>query len=151
MENQETETNLIHCIYSSAEAIEFSPDDIVALLEKARINNAKLGITGMLLYDKGAFFQVLEGEPEAVTALLETIKRDDRHQKFVKLIEESIEERDFSEWTMGYSGVKASDLKRIEGFNDFFGSGKRYIDLDEGRAKALLKGFKDGKWRASLN
>ena len=145
------EENLIHCAYASVEAVEFSEQDIVELLEQARVSNMELGITGMLLYDNGAFFQVLEGELEPVTRLLEKIQQDPRHERFIKIIQEDIEARDFSEWTMGYSGVKSSELKSIEGLNDFFGSGKRYIDLDKGRAKTLLKGFKEGKWRGAIS
>lgn len=151
MDVEKQEENLIHCIYSSVEAVEFSPEDISELLEQARINNATLGVTGMLLYDKGAFFQLLEGQQEVVDPLLKKIQGDERHEHFIKIIQEDIEQRDFAEWTMGYSGVKSDELRSIEGLNDFFGSGKRYIDLDEGRAKTLLKGFKEGKWRASID
>ena len=151
MEVSEAEKNLIHCVYSSVQSVEFSPEDIAELLDIARTNNAKLGITGMLLYDKGAFFQLLEGPISVVCPLLEKIQKDERHEHFVKIIQEDITERDFSEWTMGYSGIKSDELRNIEGLNDFFGSGKRYVDLDEGRAKTLLKGFRAGKWRATID
>lgn len=150
MEAENDKGNLVHCIYSSVETVEFSQDDILSLLEKARLNNSTLGITGMLLYDSGSFFQVLEGAPEKVTSLLEVIQKDKRHDKVVKIIYEDIEERDFSEWTMGFSGFTRQELMNIEGMNDFFQSNKYYTDLDEGRAKMLLKAFKDGKWRASI-
>lgn len=150
MEAENDKENLVHCIYSSVETVEFSQDDILSLLEKARLNNSTLGITGMLLYDSGSFFQVLEGAPEKVTSLLEVIQKDKRHDKVVKIIYEDIEERDFSEWTMGFSGFTRQELMNIEGMNDFFQSNKYYTDLDEGRAKMLLKAFKDGKWRASI-
>ena len=150
METENDKENLVHCIYSSVETVEFSQDDILSLLEKARLNNSTLGITGMLLYDSGSFFQVLEGAPEKVTSLLEVIQKDKRHDKVVKIIYEDIEERDFSEWTMGFSGFTRQELMSIEGMNDFFQSNKYYTDLDEGRAKMLLKAFKDGKWRASI-
>ena len=68
-----------------------------------------------------------------------------------KIIYENIDNRDFSEWTMGYSDVTKEDLRKIEGLNDFFRSNSSYIDLDKGRAKTLLKAFKDGQWRASIN
>ena len=120
------------------------------LLDKAKRKNAQLGVTGMLLYDKGSFFQVLEGDPETVKSLIKTIQKDDRHDHVVKIIFEPIEERDFSDWTMGYSDLKIDDLNHIEGVNDFFQSGKKFVDLDEGRTKSLLKAFKSGQWRSSL-
>ncbi len=151
MEAEEKKENLVHCIYSSVGTIEFSQDDILALLEKARRNNAGLGVTGMLLYDSGSFFQVLEGEPEVVTSLLEKIQQDKRHDRVVRIIYEEIEARDFSEWTMGYSGVTREDLRNVEGLNDFFRGNNHYADLDEGRAKTLLKAFREGQWRSSIN
>ncbi|BBB31137.1 BLUF domain-containing protein [Neptunomonas japonica] len=151
MDTEDNKEDLVHCVYTSAQTIEFSQDDIVALLEKARIKNSALGVTGMLLCDSGSFFQILEGTPEAVMSLLTVIQRDKRHDRVVKVIYESIEVRDFSEWTMGYSGVTREDLKSIEGLNDFFHTTNQYTDLDEGRAKTLLKAFKEGKWRSSLS
>jgi hypothetical protein len=151
MEDEKAVKEWVHCIYSSAATVAFSKDDIMALLVEARKNNLDKGITGMLLYDNGSFFQVLEGEPSAVTSLLKTIQDDTRHNQVVKIIYEKIDERDFSTWTMGFSEVTRKDLTEIEGLNDFFQSSRLFIDLDEGRAKLLLKAFKDGKWRTSIN
>lgn len=151
MDAERDSVSLVHCVYSSVETIVFSQEGIVALLEKARKNNSELGVTGMLLYDNGSFFQVLEGKPDVVTALLEKIKEDDRHYRVVKIIYEEIDNRDFSEWTMGYSGVTREDLGKIQGLNDFLRADNRYSDLDEGRAKTLLDAFKDGQWRTSIS
>lgn len=151
MEAKTNKEALVHCIYSSAETTPFSQKDITTLLGKARFNNDKLGVTGMLLYDNGSFFQILEGQPETVTLILDEIQKDQRHNHIVKIIHEEIEERNFSDWTMGYSGVTREDLKSIEGLNDFFLANKQYTELDEGRAKTLLKAFKEGKWRATIS
>ncbi|MFK7977132.1 MAG: BLUF domain-containing protein [Halioglobus sp.] len=141
---------LVHCIYTSAGAVEFTQDDILALLDKCRKNNAELGVTGMLLYEDGSFFQVLEGKPQVVDALLQKIQKDERHSQVTKLIYEEIELRDFGEWTMGYSGVTTQEIASIAGLNDFFRSNRPYLQLDEGRTKKLLKAFKEGQWRATL-
>lgn len=144
-------TDLVHCIYSSAETKTFTHEEIIALLEVARANNSKLGVTGILLYDNGSFFQVLEGEPSVVKSLYDKIGTDDRHRAVSKIVYEPIEERDFSEWTMGYAGITREELNRIDGLNDFFCGQQSYIDLDEGRAKTLLNAFKEGKWRNSIS
>ena len=151
MKTEKAKEALVHCIYSSLQTIDFSQEDIVTLLEKARKNNAASKVTGMLLYDNGSFFQILEGNPSVVLPLLDIIEKDKRHDRVVRIIYEDISHRDFSEWTMGYSGVTREDLKSIDGMNDFFQGNANYIDLDEGRAKTLLKAFKDGKWRTSIN
>ena len=151
VEVEEVQEELVHCIYTSVGTEPFSKEYIVDLLDKAKKKNAALGVTGMLLYDEGSFFQVLEGDPDAVSSLVKTIQKDERHDRVVKLILEPIEARDFSDWTMGYSDIKLDDLNQIEGMNDFFQSGSTFGDLDEGRTKKLLEGFKSGKWRTSLN
>ncbi len=143
-------TQLIHCIYSSSSTIEFTQLEFLQLLETAREINSKLDITGILLYEDKSFFQVLEGPPRAVKVLYEKIGRDKRHDKVIKIIEEPIQARGFSQWTMGYTGVTRKELKEIEGLNDFFSSQQCYTDLDESRAKTLLQAFKSGKWRASI-
>ncbi|MHA2938751.1 BLUF domain-containing protein [Vibrio sp. RC27] len=141
---------LIRCIYSSSATEQFTHDDITALLEKARKHNASINVTGMLLYDAGSFFQVLEGDRQVVEALYEKIAKDPLHDNVKKVIVELVEERDFSEWTMGYSGVTRQDLRNIEGLNDFFSTKRCFTELDEGRAKTLLAAFKDGRWRNTL-
>lgn len=61
------------------------------------------------------------------------------------MIEESIVERAFGLWTMGHAKVSAKELSEIPGLNDFFTSGKSYLELGEGRAKSLLEAFKEGR------
>ncbi len=151
MNDGEHKEKLTHYIYSSAATVDFSHDDIISLLEVARKNNAKLGVTGMLLYDNGSFFQILEGQPQVVDSIYEKIEKDKRHNQVKKIICEEIEKRDFAEWTMGHAGLTRAELLKIEGFNDFFQGQKNLIDLDEGRAKTLLNAFKEGKWRSAIN
>ena len=67
------EAELIHCIYTSAAVGEFTESDIMELLTIAKDNNAKLDVTGMLLYDSGSFFQILEGKASAVETLFRKI------------------------------------------------------------------------------
>lgn len=143
--------DLVHCIYCSASAEKrLSSRELEALLEQCRRNNAKSGITGILLYHDGAFFQVLEGDRPVVEALFAKIARDDRHTRATTIVLESIEERTFGAWTMGYPNLSAKDLAQIAGLNDFFTGGRSYMELGAGRAKTLLAAFKEGRWRASL-
>lgn len=140
--------DLVHCIYcSAARDPNLSQEGLDAILEHSRLNNAKRGVTGMLLYDSGAFFQVLEGDRAQIEALYERIESDPRHHHVTKLITEPIEQRDFGSWSMGYPRVTTEDLKRIPGLNDFFAKGFSFRDLEPGRAKTLLAAFKQGKWR----
>lgn len=150
MESEESEENLVHCIYASAATEEFTPAELDELLSVARRNNNKLGITGMLLYEKGSFFQILEGASEAMEPLYQKISADKRHSRITKLIFEPIEARSFANWSMGHATVSINQLSEIEGLNDFFQSGKCFTELDDGRAKKLLRSFKEGRWRSAL-
>ena len=49
-------------IYLSSATEMFTKEKLLALLEQSRPNNARLGITGILLYSNGNFMQTLEGE-----------------------------------------------------------------------------------------
>ncbi len=139
---------LIHCIYCSAiTEEELSAENLEEILEQSRNNNQKCDVTGILLFESGAFFQVLEGDRAVVEALYRKIEGDPRHQRVTKLISEPIEERAFGEWSMGYPKVTTKELQEIEGLNDFFARGNSFMDLEEGRAKVLLEAFKKGQWR----
>lgn len=142
---------LVHCIYCSASNEgEFGSEDLKALLEKCRVNNARRDVTGMLLYQQRSFFQILEGERGTVEALFEKIAADPRHTRVTRVILETIAERAFAGWSMGYPRVGAKELAQIPGLNDFFGRASSYLELGPGRAKTLLAAFRDGRWRASL-
>ena len=145
------ESDLILLCYASAATRQFNKEDIVSLLLQARAKNARLGISGMLLYVAPSFFQILEGERAVVESLYETITRDQRHGAVLKLIEESIEKRSFADWTMGYADVSRTELSAIPGLNDFFVRGVAFNDMEPGRAKILLEAFRQGKWRRHLS
>lgn len=130
--------------------VDFSKDDLVELLERSRNNNAAVDVTGMLLYVDGSFFQILEGPEEAVDALAAKIETDERHGQMTVIMRETIATRSFSEWTMGFADITASEIDEIEGMNDFFDGQRSLADIDGGRAKKLLTAFAKGRWRVRL-
>lgn len=142
--------SLSHLIYASAAREAFTADTLLALLEQSRRKNAALGVTGMLLFIDGSFFQVLEGEEAAVEALYERIERDPRHAKVTLIIQEPTVRRSFGDWTMGHAQVTREELASVPGLNDFFGAGSCLTRLDPGRAAKLLAAFAAGRWRARL-
>ena len=144
-------SHLILVIYTSAATQYFDPNTLLALLEKARAKNASLGVTGMLLFENGSFFQILEGPEAAVDSLYKTIAQDNRHEKVVTIIREPIAKRAFAEWTMGLADVSLQNLDEIVGLNDFFSSGKSFDGTNPGRAKKLLDAFRQGRWRSKVS
>jgi hypothetical protein len=95
--------------YFSRNAIEASGGLLDAEIEKilttARTNNAKLNVTGALLFSGGCFAQVLEGPLEAVETLFEQIECDPRHRNVTILHFKPANTRNFGDWTMAYAGA----------------------------------------------
>jgi hypothetical protein len=143
-------SSLSHCIYTSAASRPLEPADITNLLQRARENNQRLGLTGMLLYTEGSFFQVLEGEADVVDALYAKILVDKRHVQVTKVVSEPIAKRAFDAWSMGFSAATRAELASIPGLNDFFGKAQSFTAIDSGRAKKLLEAFAEGRWRQRL-
>jgi hypothetical protein len=139
-----------HVIYASVATRELEAPQLAEILEKARAANELAGLTGMLLHSDadGSFFQVLEGEPEAIDRLLHKLRADKRHSHLTVIIREPIAERAFADWTMGFASVSQEKLRKIPGLNDFFREGSCFMELDSGRAKKLLAAFRGGSWRS---
>ena len=146
-----TPSDLVLVAYASAASAPFTGDALGDLLIKARSNNARRSLTGMLLYHQESFFQVLEGPPAAVDSIYQRISEDPRHVKIVKLIQESIDERSFADWTMGLGRMEQGELGAIPGLNDFFRQGSCLWELEPGRAQTLLEAFREGRWRRTID
>ncbi len=143
-------STLVHLIYASTAVNDFDQQELVVLLRKAREANAQVGITGMLLYIEGNFFQVLEGEPAAVDRQFAKIALDKRHAKVVTIIKEPIVKRAFGDWTMGFAEISVREFQRLDGLNDFFAEGSVLAQLGSGRAKKLVTAFGQGSWRSRI-
>ncbi|MEM1054374.1 MAG: BLUF domain-containing protein [Bacteroidota bacterium] len=100
--------SLLQLVYASSSPWPLSREDIAAILHVSRSNNARDGLTGVLLYADGSFMQVLEGPPDAVAATYQRIHRDPRHGDVLHMLEQRVEQRSFPEWTMGL--VRPDDL-----------------------------------------
>ena len=141
---------LIHVVYASVAAQPFTNLELAELLRQSRAANERIGVTGMLLYSSGNFFQVLEGDPATVDELFKKLSRDKRHRQLTMIVREPIARRSFADWSMGFSNVTPEECARVEGLNDFFLDGSCFAELDSGRAKKLLAAFAAGCWRAKL-
>ncbi len=142
---------LIELVYCSAARIAFTPAELTRLVRVSRQNNARDGITGILLYSDGSFFQVLEGEEKAVDELFSRIEKDERHHSITVIVREPIARRSFGDWSMGYAGLMSEELADLMGGSGFFGNGEPLAFLGESRAKRLLTAFTSGRWRSRLS
>ena len=88
--------------YSSVAKPEITITDIEEIITQAKQYNTAHDITGCLIYNKGYFLQILEGEKQLVMNLINSIKLDDRHDHFTILSEGQTNTRTFKEWAMAY-------------------------------------------------
>ena len=86
--------------YRSEAAAPPSRSDLDTLLTQAQARNRALGVTGMMLYDNGRYFQTLEGPPEALDDIWASIRRDPRHGSIEVLSQHIVPARLFSGWDM---------------------------------------------------
>ncbi len=97
-------SRLIEITYVSEPAQVMSFLGLTRLLYHSYLKNAKLGITGALIFENNQFGQVIEGPEDEIRSLWKKIQQDDRH-KNVRLIEEKIiPYRSFNKWTMIFQG-----------------------------------------------
>jgi uncharacterized membrane protein (DUF373 family) len=111
---------MIRLTYASTASTGFSSENLLALLKTCRVNNGVQNITGILIYSRGTFFQVLEGDETAVEATFEVIKKDKRHTNVTLIEKQPITERLFPYWSMGFEKLEAKELSEMEGFDNFF-------------------------------
>lgn len=141
---------LIQLVYCSTAQGDFSRDNVLELLRVARRKNADRNVTGMLLFAKGSFFQVLEGGQESVEEIFSAIKKDTRHMAVTVIIKEPIARRTFGDWTMGYADLSPEEIDEITGTNDFFIREDLTSDVQKERVEKLLEAFREGRWRAKI-
>jgi uncharacterized protein YaaQ len=110
---------MFHIVYASSASQPFTKPELQALLEQARQKNAKLAVTGMLLYKDGNFMQALEGEQEVVTKLVSLIERDARHRGVLIIMRGTSEERLFPDWSMGFRDLADQNAATTVGYTDF--------------------------------
>jgi uncharacterized Fe-S cluster-containing MiaB family protein len=101
--------NLVYCSRAAHDMDKEALDQIIAT---AKHHNPRFGITGLLVYGSGIFFQWLEGPKDNVTSLLKIINDDPRHSNVVVLTrEDEIRERLFPNWDMEL--VEAADIEVV--------------------------------------
>jgi hypothetical protein len=101
---------LLYCSVSVAPQI--TDVDLEHILTSARRRNLEAGITGMLIYHRGEFVQILEGRKKSVENVYEKfIGQDLQHTALNKVHQNTISHRNFSEWSMGFIGEQEIEDK----------------------------------------
>lgn len=103
---------LYNVVYCSRAAEGMDAADVERIIASSRRRNPAVGITGLLVFGSGVFFQWLEGPRASVTALMATLKADPRHDTVVELTaNEEVRERLFPEWDMEF--VESTDIREV--------------------------------------
>ena len=110
---------MIQLSYISSAARPMDNEQLLGLLSHCLTYNSTHDITGMLLFGDGIFLQALEGQDEAVLSLYDKIEKDERHRDVKILHRNVIQERQYSEWSMGFQRLSGEDLHAIEGLRDY--------------------------------
>jgi hypothetical protein len=132
--------------YCSMAVREMFDEDILDMLNVAREKNARLEVTGLLVYQKRIreFMQILEGEKQVIFDLLDTIRKDKRHAGLHLVYEGKVLERSFKDWSMGFADLESVDKTKLEGVSEFLEKGYTHELIREqpSYATVLMETFK---------
>ena len=99
-------------VYCSRAAEGVDDAEVSRLVEFSQRRNVARGITGVLVFGSGVFFQWIEGSPDDVEALIVNLHSDTRHYDIVTL-DRSVERRErlYANWEMELVG--ANDIRAV--------------------------------------
>ena len=103
-------------VYRSKALVPVTDLDLYYLLMHARENNQAADLSGMLLYDRGHFFQWLEGPDQLLGHVWNKIRADNRHSEIRVLADQTIPTRLFEGWTMQFAHRDRQHDMVMDGF-----------------------------------
>lgn len=109
-------------VYCSRAAEGVDDAEVSRLIEFSQRRNIARGITGVLVFGSGVFFQWIEGSPDDVKVLIASLHSDTRHHDIVTL-DRSVERRErlYPNWEMervGADDIRAVLQDALEGADD---------------------------------
>ena len=110
---------MLSLLYMSTASVPPGESVLVDILRVSQANNARMDITGLLLYQGGTFVQILEGPDDAVTTLYTKLGREPRHYALQTVLLQPIQERDFPNWSMGFQNADQLPTDALPGFSAF--------------------------------
>jgi Sensors of blue-light using FAD len=96
-------------IYVSTALDSVDLNEFKRILATAQTNNGARDLTGMLAFNSKVFLQALEGSREAINDLYAKLVRDPRHFNLMLLKYAPIEQRHWSNWSMGFAAPNADN------------------------------------------
>ena len=103
---------LCHFVYCSRAADGLDDAEVERIVQSAKRHNAARGITGVLVFGSGVFFQWIEGPAAQIQRLIASLHGDPRHFDIVSLSQSEEEcERLYPTWEM--EKVEAEDIRTV--------------------------------------
>ena len=103
---------LYHFVYCSRAADGLDDAEVGRIVEAAQRHNLARGITGVLVFGSGVFFQWIEGPAAQIQKLIGSLHGDPRHCDIVSLSQgEEERERLYPNWEM--EKVEAEDIRAV--------------------------------------
>ena len=90
-----------------------SMTELDQILVSAQRRNRSEGLTGLLIYDQGHYFQWLEGPRRGLMRVWESIRADPRHREFKILRRQTIPVRLFDGWDMRLACRTRGEIDRV--------------------------------------
>ncbi len=91
---------MIQLIYTSTASPDLASGEVFRIVNRSAANNAQTGLSGFLLFYNERFFQVLEGSPDAIDALMIKLESDPRHHSIRTVSRKIIAAPSFGKWRM---------------------------------------------------
>jgi hypothetical protein len=127
-------------IYVSDKVNTFVPGDMDSILSKARANNEKYGITGLLVELPQHFIQIIEGSQYNVEFAYKLISKDTRHHNMRVILTTATKTREMETWAMGFSkDLDESELDDALHILNSFSEKQNFSDTHGQSLKMLLK------------
>jgi hypothetical protein len=98
--SQASTGHLASIVYRSRATSDFNTRELERILQTAQARNRAEHITGLMLYDDNRFYQWLEGPPDSIARIMESIHKDPRHTDVRVIDDKPIESRFFADWDM---------------------------------------------------
>ncbi len=110
--------SVFQLLYTSTAQQALSQSELDAILESAQRNNAKVDVTGFLIFDGTSFIQLLEGDEQNVQTVYQKIMGDPRHSQVEPLLQDIKPTRSLSNWAMAYTQLDTEGRRQSGGSMD---------------------------------
>lgn len=102
---------MLHTICYSSKAVDgITKANLESIYNTTYTNNSLRKVTGILLYELGNFFQVLEGEKDIILPLYEEkIKSDSRHHSIFEIINKPKQKALFLDYSTDFNIIRTPE------------------------------------------